>query len=103
MVHWSGDELAAYLREALRTWNAWTAHFRDQGSFQTVMAEPFYDLPTELPTLRGYTVTNWALVADLQYALMEPPAPGGTWTGTDQFTLEQLSNAIQRRRDQFLR
>jgi hypothetical protein len=67
------------------------------------MLQPFYDIPTELSTLRPQTLTNWDLIADLQYALLEPAAPGGTWTGTDQFTLEQLSIAVQRRRDQFLR
>jgi hypothetical protein len=39
------------------------------------------------------------LVLDLQYILLEPSA--AVWAGTDQFTLEQVSNAIQRRRDRF--
>lgn len=103
MVRWTEAELIVYLREALRTWNAWTAHFRDSGSFTLTMLQTFFDLPTELPTLRGYTVTNWELIADLQYALLEPAAAGGTWTGTDQFDLDVLTAAIQRRRDQFLR
>lgn len=102
-VRWRAVELAGYLREALRTWNAWTAHWRARASFATTMLEPFYDLPTEIASLRGYTLTNWDLVTDLQYALLEPPAVGGTWSGTDQFTLAQLNTAIQRRRDQFLR
>jgi hypothetical protein len=102
-VRWVAAELTRYLREAIRTWNAWTAHFRDQGSFSTTIAQAFYDLPTVIPSQRAYTVTNWDLVADLQYALLEPAAAGGTWTGTDQFTLDQLSTAIWRRRDQFLR
>ncbi len=102
-VRWTAAECATYLREALRTWNAWTQFYRSSESFTTTMIQAFYDLPTVLPTTRPYTVTNWDLVADLQYTLLEPVAPGGTWTGTDQFTLEQLSNAIQRRRDQFLR
>jgi hypothetical protein len=101
-VHWTAAELTVYLREALRTWQAWTAHWRDQGSFELAMLTPFFDLPTVLPTLRAYTVTTWEIVTDLQYALLEPAAPGGTWTGTDQFTLAQLAAAIQRRRDQFL-
>ena len=100
-VHWTAPELALYLREALRTWQAWTSHWRDQGSFELTMLQPFFDLPTVLPALRGYTLTTWDLVTDLQYALLEPPAAGGTWTGTDQFTLAQLAAAIQRRRDQF--
>lgn len=101
-VHWVDEELGRYIREALRTWNAWCAHWRDQCSFPTVMSQPFYDLPTEIPSLRAYTITNWEMIRDLQYALMEPPAPGGTWTGTDQFTLAQLTDALQGRRDQFL-
>lgn len=102
-VHWLDAELGVYIIEALRTWNAWTAHWRDQSSFNTTPLTAFYDLPTVLPALRGQTVTNWNLVADLQYALLEPAAAGGTWTGTDQFTLAQLTAAIEGRRDQFLR
>lgn len=102
MVHWVAPELTVYLREALRTWQAWTATWRDQGSFALTFNTPFFDLSSVIPTLRGYTVTTWELVKDLQYALLEPPAAGGTWTGTDQFSLAQLAAAIQRRRDQFL-
>lgn len=102
-VHWLQSELTGYLREALRTWNVWCQQWRAQGTFATTLAQTFYDLPTVLPTLRGQTVTNWDLVTDLQYALLEPAAAGGTWTGTAQYTLNQLTAAIQRRRDQFLR
>lgn len=107
MVRWVAAELDGYLREALRTWNAWTAHWRDQGSFATQgpapFPVPFYDLAIELPTLRARTITNWELIADLQYALLEPAAPGGTWTGTDQFDLARLTDAINDRRAEFLR
>lgn len=102
-IHWTAAELTVYLREALRWWNAATAHWRDQAPFSTVALTSFYDLGTVLSTLRGRTVTNWDLITDLQFALLEPPAAGGTWTGTDQFNLAVLSAAIQRRRDQFLR
>lgn len=103
MVHWVAAELTLYLQEALRTWNCWTQHWRAQASFQTTMLTAFYELPTVLPAERAQTVTNWDLVEAVQYALLEPAAPGGTWTGTDQFTLAQVSEAIQRRRDQFIR
>lgn len=102
-TRWVASELTTYLAEALRVWSAYTLHWRDQASFTSVVGQAFYDLPTEIAALRGYTVTNWDLVADLQSALLEPIAPGGTWTGSDQFTLAQLSQAIWRRRDQFLR
>lgn len=102
-VRWVADELTGYLREALRVWSVWTQHWRNRGSFTTTLAQPFYDLSVELPTLRAQSATNWDLVTDLQYSLLEPAAAGGTWTGTDQFNLSQLTAAIQRRRDQFLR
>jgi len=102
-VRWVLAELTVYLRESLRWWNAMTAHWRDQGSFNLTIAQTFFDLPTVIPALRGYTVTNWELVTDLQYALLEPAAAGGTWTGTAQFDLAVINAAIQRRRDQFLR
>lgn len=103
MIHWVAGELTVYIREALRWWNAATAHWRDQDDFNTAALTSFYDLGTVIAPLRARTVTNWDLVTDLQYALLEPPAAGGTWTGTDQFNLTVLSTAIQRRRDQFLR
>lgn len=101
-THWTQAELLVYLREALRTWNAWTAHWRARDTFSLVMLQAFYDLPSVIPALRAQTITNWDVITDLQYALLEPPAPGGTWTGTDQFTLAQLTDALQRRRDMFL-
>ncbi len=101
-VHWVSAELARYLRESLRTWNSFTSHWRESATFASTLLEPFYDLPTVLPTLRAQTVTNWDLVLDIQYTLLEPPS-AAVWTGTDQFTLAQVSLAIQRRRDQFLR
>src|SRR6185436_16834282 len=39
--------------------------------------------------------------ASIQYSLLEPPT-GNSWTGTDQFSLSDLTNAIQRRRNKFL-
>lgn len=100
-IRWTQAECAVYLREALRTWGAWTAHWREGATFPTVMFEPFYDLPTVLPTLRGQTVSNYDLAREIQYHLIEPPTPS-VWTGTDQFTLDQIYTALTRRRDQFL-
>ena len=104
-VRWVATELDDYIRESIRTWNAWTLQWRDQGTFSTVASQAFYDLPTELPTLRGQTLTSENLVTDIQHALVENPVGlnGGVWAGTDQFDLDQITNAIQRRRDQFLR
>ena len=100
-VHWTIAEVQRYLLEALRTWNALTQTYRDQAPFSAASPTTFFDLPTVLPTLRGSILKDQDLVLDLEYALLEPPS-ATTWTGTAQFTLAQLTQAIQRRRDQFL-
>ena len=100
-VHWSTVELGIYLTEALRVWSAWTSHWRESAALATVQAQAFYDLSTALPTLRPLTVTNWQAVTQIEYMLQEPPTPTA-WTGTAQFTLAQVSQALQRRRDTFL-
>lgn len=104
MVRWVAAELTLYIQEALRTWNAWTAHYRARGTLTSVASQPFYYLPTDLSgSLRAQTLTNWNVLTEIQYSLIEPATTDGTWTGSDQFTQQQVSDAIQRRRDQFLR
>src|SRR5262245_32101142 len=103
MTRWVEAELIVYLREAIRWWNAMTALYRESAFFDFTIAQKWFELPTVLPTLRPYTVTNGELIADLQYSLLEPAAAFGTWTGTGQFDLATLTVAIQRRREQFLR
>ena len=101
MIHWQSAELTVYLIEALRTWAAWTAHWREGATFVTAAMQPFFDLPTVIPTLRQQSVTQQDLITSMQYSLLEPATPT-VWTGTDQFTLAQLTTAIARRRDLFL-
>lgn len=101
-VHWTAAELKIYIIEALRTYNAYTLFYRNRESFSSVPGAPFYDLPTMIPELRAYNVTSAQLVTDIEYMLMEPPTPTA-WTGSEQFTLEDVVDALQRRRDQFLR
>lgn len=100
-THWLQAELTTYILEALRTWNAATALYRDRGTFSTTNAESFYDLATQLPTLMPRTLTDASLVETIEYHLLEPPT-ATAWTGTGQFILADLVNALQRRRDQFL-
>jgi hypothetical protein len=100
-VHWTRLELTRYVTEALRTWNALTQTSMAQGSFPALLGIPFYDLPTQLPALRAYTVTDTYMVGDLEYALMEPPTPTA-WTGTRQYLFGDLVSALEAKRDQFL-
>lgn len=102
MVRWTAAELTIYLQQALRTWNALTGFYRDQGSFSTTVNEPLYDLPTVLPTLRAQTYTDDAAITQLAYHLLEPVPVAGVWVGTHQFTVEQVATAVQLARDRFL-
>lgn len=104
MVFWTNaglyPELGTYLKEAIRVWGAATTFYRDTATFDTTLEESFYDLQVQCPILTP-TLTAADLVADVQIRLMEPVSPT-VWTGTEQFTLDDVLGALQRRRDQFL-
>lgn len=103
---WSTAELALYLNEALRTWNAHTSYWRKDFTFQTVAATSFYDLTdtTAMPnTVRPYTVTDDQLYRLIQFQLLEPSVGVNPWTGVStQFSAADLINAVARRRDEIL-
>ncbi len=101
-VRWTEDELTIYLQQAIRTWNALTAEYRESASFQTTLAEPFYDLPTILPTLREQTYSLQDAVDQVCHHLLEPVPVLGVWDGTLQYNLPQVIRAIAAARDEFL-
>jgi len=100
-VFWSATELNIYIQEALRTWNVMAAWYRDRMVFNTTAATPWYDLATQPASLVPCTVTDQSLFEEMEYHLLEPSTPG-TWSGSEQFTAQDLTTAIQQRRDQFL-
>src|SRR2546425_3363357 len=100
---WLDAELGRYLTEALRTWGSLSAFWRERATFATTAATAFYELQTQLASLLGYTVTDRSVISDLLCHLMEPPiANWASYPGTEMFTLEDLTRAVERRRDQFL-
>jgi hypothetical protein len=100
-VFWLDAELKLYIKESLRTWNSMAMYYKAQSSFNTVNGTAFYDLTTELSTDLGFTLQDRDIITDIEYSLLEPPTPT-SWTGTEMFTLQQLTDAIQNRRNQFL-
>ena len=110
-------EIKGYLTEALRAWNCYARFWRDRISFQTVANQPFYRttdpaLTTNPPALLNFTITDRMMIAEQQYHLLESqpvingaiqtePVSPTVWRGTDQFTLDGLIRALQKRRDQF--
>jgi hypothetical protein len=106
-IRWSDFELNAYLVEALRNWQALTGFYRDRGTLTTVpFSGPttgFYDLAQTgilQPGLFDYNVTDVQLYQVICAHLLEPPVL--PYAGTDQFSQQQILNALQARRDQFL-
>src|SRR5262245_20496202 len=101
-VFWKSQELCLYINEAFRTFGHLSSFWRNRGTFPTVANTAFYDLPTQLPTLLGYTVTDRSLIEIMQYHLLEAATSQSVWNGTDMFNMAEVAAAIQRRRDQFL-
>lgn len=106
-IFWGVTELNAYINEALQTFSAFSGFYRNRGTFNTNPGSVFYDLPTNLASICGYNVQDITLIPVMCYQLIEPvPTNLGTasaaWIGTDMFTLAELTQALQNRRDQFL-
>jgi len=99
--YWADAELNLCTDEALRTWQAASRFYRERGVFQTEANVPFYDLSSKLSPLLGYTITDANAITLMEYHLLEPPTPT-VWTGTDMFSLAELTEAVERRRNQFL-
>lgn len=103
-VFWPSDELDGYLRESLRVYGSLTSFWREQATFDTIQFQNFYDITSvnaAFTTLLGYTLTDRDLIIDIQNHFLEPPS-GDSWAGTEQFDIDDLTNALQQRRDQFL-
>jgi hypothetical protein len=99
-VFWTAAELTLYVQEALQTWNSMAAWYRDRMVFNTAAATPWYDLSAVPGTLIPYAVTDSTLFNLIEYHLLEPP--GNVYTGSEMFTGADITNNMQKRRDQFL-
>ena len=98
---WADSELRVLLIESLRTWSSLTKYHRARtGTLSTVSGTAFYDLEVEFSSLLDYTVTDTQVQIDLLYHLLEDPTV--PYTGTDMFTQEDFTEALIRRRNQFL-
>ena len=106
-IFWSDVECGLYLIEALRTWNALTEIWNADFQFTPESAEVWYNLGEFNPNFgnsspRLRTVTDAQLYTMMQYHLLEPATGTLPWTGTSQFSLSDLQNALQHRRDEVI-
>ena len=99
---WSQNELYVYLLEALRVFNALTGWWKTE--FVQTISSPFlnwYSTATSGSSPRQQTLTSTDIYNIIEYHLLEP-ATGGTWTGTNQFSIADLSQSMSRRRNEIL-
>ena len=94
-------EATAYLQEALQTLNAQASLWNADYVLPFTAATPWQSLAVLPASPRVRTVTDTDILTAMEYALLEPPT-GWTWTGTSQFTLADLSQALIARRDELL-
>lgn len=101
---WSIPELTFYLQQSLRQYNALTGTWRQDFVFINQTPAP-YNVWTNLGSLAGSprlrTITDSYCYSEMEYMLLEP-STAGVWTGTSQFTISDLSQALQRRRDEMI-
>lgn len=116
---WVDDELGRYIKEALRTWNAltniWNADF-DLSPIITAN-QIWYPLQSQVGYPRKRTVRDQEVEILMAYHLLEPPGLGtggfgfnfganfgwgNTPPGTGMFTMQEMSDALERRRDEII-
>lgn len=100
MVFWTSSEMQAYIFRALQQYNILTNCWKTD--FQFVSPNLWNSLGSLSGSPRLRTATDADSYTMLQRYLLEPPTGGGTWTGTNQFALSDLVNALQTRRNEML-
>ena len=96
-------ELALYFTEALRTWNALTSTWVTDWAFTITppVSSVWYNLRGVSGYARQQTVLDSDIYTLIEYHFLEPPT-GATWTGTSQFSINDLASALERRRDEII-
>jgi hypothetical protein len=93
-------EAQIYITEALRVLNANTAIWNIDYTFDFNPGDQWKSLNVA-GSPRQRTVTDAQVEIQMEYMLLEPPS-GQVWSGTTQFSIDILSNALQYRRDEIL-
>lgn len=99
-VFWTVAEKQLYIVRALQMYNCLTNTWKTDFQFTSPNLWNSLGSLTGSPRLR--TATDADSYTMLQYYLLEPPTGAGTWTGTNQFALSNLVDALQGTRDEML-
>jgi hypothetical protein len=105
-TYWTAFELNDLIVEAVHTWQAFTATYKQRATFSIspgggIGGSAFYDLGSLSGGILGHVVTDQQLLNIVFPALLEPSLTS-TWTGTGQFTFGQISTALQNRINRWL-
>lgn len=100
-IFWTDAELGLYLSESLRLWNCLTAYWAAPYTFTFTQTAANWYAANGTGSPRKTTLTDADIYTLIEYHLLEP-ATGGTWTGTNQFSITDLSQACSRRRNEIL-
>lgn len=101
-VYWNQpNELNNCVVEAVRLFQVLTGSYKQAMTFQTEADTVYYSLTTQTGSPIAVTVTDVEVINNVLAALLETPLVA-SWTGTGQFTLTQLQNALQSRLNRFL-
>src|ERR1700722_7909292 len=98
---WQNAELGVRIQQALRQFNVLTQTWKTEFVFNNTGPAVWNSLATLAGSPRLRTITDTYCYVDMEYHLLEP-GTGGVWSGTNQFTISDLSQALQRRRDEML-
>lgn len=100
-VFWTSAEIQLYLNESLRLWNCLTAYWATPFVFDFTQVSANWYAANGSGSPRQPTLTDSDVYTLIENHLIEPPT-GSTWTGTDQFSITDLSQACSRRRNEIL-
>ena len=96
---WTEAELTTYIVRSLQMFNSLTWAWRKDFQFNSQNLWNSLGSLAGSPRLR--TITDIDCYTEMEYMLLEPPT-GAIWTGTNQFQITDLSQALQRRRDEMI-
>ncbi len=97
---WTQNELTYYIQQSLRVFNSLTWQWRQDFNYNS--SSLWNSLGSLAGSPRQRTLTDNYIYGELEFMLMEPSNTIGTWTGTNQFNISVLSQALQRRRDEMI-
>ena len=92
---WSPAELWIYLSESLRHFNGLCEQWNQTVAIPNANGQ-WINTGTLAGSPRVRSVTDVDIYTQIEYMLLEP-ASGGTWTGSSQFTLQNIQWALQKR------